>query len=460
MKAVGGDDAFLLSGERMFRAFHGISRLIFHNVGLYNRGTKLRFRMYTGLDVGDAINPAVQAGATKSNLFAVGYDDGQRVSVGVSNKGRVWSMSSSSIPDWTQWCTRIADKVLDDGIPTNEFLKHTLIPKEISQLPSGMLFSVAFPNEWYSSDMQSTRLFENQQERNVHALGLNSYQIRDSTTAEFQLGCEGSSPSVFKLVWGPREGQFSVTHESGPVLTLRMSKISWTLEEYLRDHPPALLFVDGSEVLGSRLLEVNQPLSHTYDPAAIITFDWAGTDIRAESKWRRGMCRRESIQAHVIDSLISKNNRFVFDDDDSGEIADIVEIVERSQEVIFRFYHCKYSSGSQPGERVKDLYEVCGQAVRSVRWTTDPRHLMDHLQYREKPAMLNGRPSRFEKGDLHALVNLKRRMRRLRVRYEIAIVQPGISKALCDPETTTILGAANAFILDITGTPLSVIASA
>lgn len=459
-KAVAGDDVLLLSGERMFRAFHGISRLIFHNVGLYNRGTKLRFRMYTGLDVGDAINPAVQAGATKSNLFAVGYDDGQRVSVGVSHKGRVWSMSSSSVPDWMQWCGKIANKVLDERIPTNEFLKHTLIPKEIAQLPAGKLFTISFPSEWYSSEMENTRIFEGQDERNIHELGIVGHQVRDPENVELLLGCEGSSPSIFRMVWGPSEGQFTVVHESGPPLKLRISGIALPLQEYLHDHPPALLFADGSEVFGSRLLEVNQPLIHTYDTAAIVVRDWTGTDIETESKWKRGACRQNSIQSHMIAFLSTQDNRFVFDDDDAGEVADIVEIVERPQELVVRLYHCKYSSGSQPGDRVKDLYEVCGQAVRSVRWTIDPQHLMDHLQYREKPRMLNGRPSRFEKGDLRALVNLKKRMRRLRVRYEIAIVQPGISKLRCDPETTTILGAANAFILDITGTLMSVIASA
>jgi hypothetical protein len=79
-RAVGGDDAQIISGEAMFRAYHSVNRLIFHNVGLYGRG-KLRFRMFTGLDVGEAISPTTQAGGTKSNLFAVGYEagDGRRV---------------------------------------------------------------------------------------------------------------------------------------------------------------------------------------------------------------------------------------------------------------------------------------------------------------------------------------------------------------------------------------------
>jgi hypothetical protein len=32
------------------------------------------------------------------------------------------------------------------------------------------------------------------------------------------------------------------------------------------------------------------------------------------------------------------------------------------------FYHCKYSQESSAGARVGDLYEVCGQAQKSISW--------------------------------------------------------------------------------------------
>ena len=459
-RAVSGEDATLLNGERMFRAFHGINRLIFHNVGLYNRGTRLRYRMYTGLDVGEAINPAIQIGATKSNLFAVGYDGGQRVSVGASDKGKVWSMASSSIPDWISWCGMIADKILDDRIATDAFLKHTLIPREVAQLPDYELFSACFPSEWYSSEMESASLCEETLIRSVHTLGISDCRVIDTTHAELSVCSEGGPCTTFRLTWGPDEGKFAVEQILGPVLTLRQSGSSWGMDEYLRDHPPTLMFMNGSELTGARLLEVEQVLSHTYDPSGISVGNWAGTDIRVESKWKCGQCRKDAIQSKMLEKLVTNNNQFVFDDDDAGEIADIVEIAETHHEVIMRFYHCKYSSGDEPGKRVKDLYEVCGQAVRSVRWTTDPVYLLNHLLHRESPSMLNGRASRFEKGDLRSLVGLKRRLRKVRVRYEIAIVQPGLSISSLDSATSTILGAANAFILDITGSPLYVVASA
>ena len=78
----------------------------------------------------------------------------------------------------------------------------------------------------------------------------------------------------------------------------------------------------------------------------------------------------------MIDTICKKTNQIVFDDDDSGEAADIVEISEIGDEIVIGLYHCKFSGGATPAQRVKDLYEVCGQAVRSMKWTTDTRRLL------------------------------------------------------------------------------------
>ena len=136
-----------------------------------------------------------------------------------------------------------------------------------------------------------------------------------------------------------------------------------------------------------------------------------------------------------------------------------MEISAEKECVQFRLYHCKYSGGALAGIRVRDAAEVCAQAVRSVRWIMDPRWLIEHLKQRER-RHLGGRPTRFEKGSLRTLMNLKRRLRKLRCRYEICIVQPGISKAHCNPEISTMLGAASNLVSEMTGLPLKVIASA
>ncbi len=326
--AVSAKSAQLIDGEQMFRAFHGFSRLIFHNAGLYGRGKKLRFRMFTGLDVAEAINPAAQIGSVKSNLFAVGYENGERVSVGVSHKGRVWSMQSSSVPDWRQWCEHVAGKILDDNIGANAFLEHTLIPKEIAIIPNDKrIFSASLPVEWYSTDMEGATLFQSDSQRNYFSLGIDNCEKIASNHVDLTLSLAGSV-FIFEMKWGPAVGDFAVTQRSGDVLSIGHRTLRSRLAEYFQDHPPVLHFFDGSEVIGPKLLEAPTTLPFTFDVSTIIVGDWTGIDITLESKWKNQQARPNSVQAKLISTLLPKQNQFVLDDDDSGEAADMDHIDE------------------------------------------------------------------------------------------------------------------------------------
>jgi superfamily II DNA or RNA helicase len=457
-QAVGGPEAEILQGEDMFRAFNGIARLVFHNVGLYTRGGKLSFRMYTGFDVGDAITPIVQSGATKSNFFAVGYENGVRVSIGVSHKGRLWSMSSGPVPDWLKWCRHVASKVVDPRIHTNDFLKHTLIPKQVSALPNKRVLAVSWPADWYGADFADVRLTRDGEALNLHDVEIGLANLAGASIDIFVADI-GADRTRFKLRWGPTEGSFRVEHLDGSMLKIAVKGNEVLLHDYFAEHPPIVYFLDGSELHGAKLLEADTALTFTYDVDKIELADWSQVDIRVESKWRNGVLRQNSIQDAVIDRVVNADNTFVFDDDDPGEVADVVEIVEAEHEVLFRFYHCKYASGDAPGVRVADLEVVSAQAVRSVRWTKDPEQLIQHLVHRQSEQRRNGRPSRLEKGNLKGLLRLKRKLARVRSRYEIVVVQPGLSKSKIDPALASILGAANGYILDTTGRPLRVVGS-
>jgi superfamily II DNA or RNA helicase len=456
-KAVSGDGVRLLEGEKMFRAFHGLSRLIFYNAGLYNKGSKLRFRMYCGLDIAEAIQPSAQANARKSNLFGIGYDNGETMSVGVSYKGRVWSMSSGSVPDWLEWCKRIGRKIQDTQIPTDSYLEHTLLPKEIAKLPETELLMVALPPSWYT-ETETIRLYEAGKEEAAYAFEIKSFAKKDSETVEVEVGWDGGTPATLKLAWGKEEGEFKVSQTAGPNLEISIKGTRKGLADYLTESPPTLYFINGSEAHGGRLLESPKTLQPVFEPGRIVAFSWTGVDIEKESKWKNGTMRKDTVQGKWIDHLKIQNNQIVFDDDDAGEVADIVEIAETNDTVTFKLYHCKYSAGGEAGKRVKDPAEVCMQAARSIRWLMNPAGLVKRLLDREAH-YLKGRPTRFEKGNKKMLSGLRRRLKRLHVKSEIFVVQPGISKAQFNAQTSTMLAAAHNLIQDMTGNGLTVIAS-
>lgn len=458
-RAVGGEEAQIISGEAMFRAFDNVNRLIFHNVGLYGRG-KLRFRMFTGLDVGELISPTAQAGGTKSNLFAVGYEDGSRVTVGASFKGRVWSMSKSSIPEWRQWCDRIADKILNDNIRTNGFLRHTLIPEQITAIPTAEVFTVLLPDEWLVAEEDFAEITWRTKAHVISEVGITDWSKTAADRIVFTMTIGLDEAGQFEVRWGPTEGAFRVAQLTGDTIRIRHRSTDRLLTDFFSENFPVLLMIDGSEIRGGFHFKKHETHPFTFAPQDIQSLDWSGVPITQESKWKNGQMRPASVQGRLIDERVNAFNMFVIDDDDAGEAADVVEIGQVTGEFIFRLHHCKYASGSEAGARVRDLYEVCGQAVRSARLAANPQGLIRHLERRETAALLHGRATRFEKGDLKGLRTLRRQLRRRRSRFEISIVQPGLSRAQLSPDLASVLGAADTYIREFTGSPLIVYGSA
>jgi hypothetical protein len=141
----------------------------------------------------------------------------------------------------------------------------------------------------------------------------------------------------------------------------------------------------------------------------------------------------------------------IMDDDGSGEAADIVALAFGDDNtLLIRLVHCKYSSEDKPGSRVADLYEVCGQAHKSVHWKRAPQ-LIDHLIRHERNRRSKHGRTGFEVGDDAALRSLQHRARFLRTRLEISIVQPGLSAASVSAPQLQLLACAEVYVHETTG---------
>lgn len=457
-RAIGGSNALLVEGERMFRVFDGLRRSVLYNVGLRRRG-QLRFQMLAGVDIGEQVNAAVQAGSTKSNLFAVGYEDGSKRNVGASAKGRLWSMSALTVPEWRTWCGKMATKVLDDSIATDSFLRFTLIPREVQARPAIEPFACVPPDELlpgFSSRGRAVSCYGHAATFTEIDLSFeNVLGSGDYIRLELALG--DIAGFQFQLSWAPR---FEVRQVAGPRISITDSNETAALDAFLTTHPPAILLRDGSELVGKDHFSYPSNLPYTFSPDSILALDWGQTPLKFESKWKNGVQRSLSIQGFMIDRCLERDATFVFDDDDTGEAADIIMITERreSHELDIDLYHCKYASRPSAGARFEDLYVVCGQAVKSSRLMNRPDVLLTHMIRREQ--RLGGRPTRFERGSLTELRSLLRRLPSYRAKLNISIVQPGISAQALTPELSTVLGAADGFVLDFTGRRLKVFGSA
>jgi hypothetical protein len=158
----------------------------------------------------------------------------------------------------------------------------------------------------------------------------------------------------------------------------------------------------------------------TIDGKVLESWSFDGVDIRAEHVGARG--GMVTVKAFTVEAL-SSTVEYVVDDDRAGEIADLVTISAPVNDGVWgvNLVHLKASSEAAPGARVEDLYDLLGQASRSVI-RCDSQRLARRLLER----LATG--SSVLKGNESSLVELLSSWSESPVptRWSIAVVQPGL----------------------------------
>ncbi|MES2355016.1 MAG: hypothetical protein V4568_11590 [Pseudomonadota bacterium] len=259
---------------------------------------------------------------------------------------------------------------------------------------------------------------------------------------------------------------FRFIYVSGVTIKIKIGgRIESSLEEFFTQCPPIIWFADGSSLEGCEFTKLPSDELLPYDPERLEVVDWSGVDISSESQ---GENKRAGTIQHKIIEMLQQNPSYsiIFDDDGTGEAADVVAIsvVDKDQRrsVEVELYHLKYTS-SQPGGRVDDLYVVCGQAQRSTCWLVNYGRrieLFTHLLRRNELRTAKGRGSRFERGDIETLLQIRETSRRTEVRFKVFVVQPGLSKTAASASQLTLLAVTERYLSDTYEIPFSVMCSA
>lgn len=95
-------------------------------------------------------------------------------------------------------------------------------------------------------------------------------------------------------------------------------------------------------------------------------FDWSGVDLSKESQGEYPY-KTDSIQYSFAQEL-KKRFDIVYDDDGSGEIADLIGINVEQYAYDGHLYHLKFAMGGKTSSRIDNFYAVCGQAEKSLKW--------------------------------------------------------------------------------------------
>jgi superfamily II DNA or RNA helicase len=452
-------DSIQIKGEKVFRILSGLKRLYFQNLGVNKDQKKLRYIMYTGTDIQEAIPEIETRRAIKSNIFAKGYEQGELITLGCSHKGKIWSMDSNSLDEWVKWCKKIGKKILDDSINTNEIIKTAMKTEYLEQFPNLVPLYIDWPVDI---------LRKNETKIVIDILGetenlLDCQLVIDSivlSNKQFSFYLQ-SSTTKYSFSLQLRNNSFKVINQQAYPINIIINDNKLKIEEYFESNPPMIFLSDTSLIEGDARFYSDTDYLYEYEKEKILIEDWSGVDISIESQKEDKI--DNSIQYHMIQQIKDKYD-LVFDDDGSGEIADIVAVKNiNDEELVIDLYHCKFcpkiKGSAIPGARVSDIYEVSGQTIKSIKWIGKPDFLFDRMIKRENKRLSQGKSSRIDKGSLDLLYKFKIMSHLVKNRYQITIVQPAISKEEITKEMLSVLGAAETYLKDTTGINLQVIAS-
>ncbi|MEJ0017599.1 MAG: DEAD/DEAH box helicase family protein [Acetobacteraceae bacterium] len=454
-KAICGDSIVRVRGQSVFRCFYDFNQLVIRNLGMTHRqGGGTRYSMLMGIDVSDGIDSLMKAERIQNNIFGSGFEDGEPRTLGCSIKGKFWSQHRvHDLTDWTAWCHRIGSLLDNDSIPESAAFASAMRPKAITERPGAHPLAIHWP-------MGLLLAFE---ERVEISFSGSTYPFaecdlvlsnHDRTGAlHFEVRAH-DDVSWFEIGFTATEATY--TQIAGPPCSIKTQRHNLPIADFFADDAPQIDFGDGSFLIYSHLYvpPAELDLAPIVD-SAIVAWDWTGTDRHVESQ---GPERRpDSIQFRVIRELMKSDHDIIFDDDGTGEFADVIAIKIQDTVVNVLMCHCKFAGTETGAARLDDVYAVAGQALKSVQFCHKPKRFIRNMINRERRRLARGESSRFDSGTISSLRQLYARWDQYRFEYRAWIVQPGLSKRAMSQPILQLLGFVEKALIDHRRIPLTVI---
>ncbi len=451
-KAVAGEDVERLGGEAIFRVLDGFRRLVLMNLGLSETQRKpVRYSMFMGSDIAEQLETLPgNRNRTKTNIFGQGYTDIGKATIGCSVKGKVWSYeSTNNFGQWIEWCKDIGRKLLDPTITTENILRKLVRPKKQDTRPAKPPIAIAWPERFLHLSEDKVDIVINSEVIPFYDCEIEITDYSDDGPIKFKVGSDTTFAS-FEMTINSSGAHY--TQVAGKDVLVNIRKKTKTLIDVFKEDPPHIYFADGDMLVDSELFMLPRDGERAaYDLNKIETLDWSKTDIQKESQ---GPSKdADSIQRLIIERLLPEDLGYdvVYDDDASGEVADVVAIRQSGQKLIVDLFHCKYAEDEKPRGQVADLYEVCGQAQKCIRWREKPDIFLKHLQKRHADRIRSTGSSRYEKGNPAILNGWINRWREFSYEFSVTIVHPGYSKAKAKPEHLELFAATESLLMDTWG---------
>lgn len=449
LNEIFGLELLQFEGEDVFRVLDGLKRYTVYNFGgRIGTGRDISFQSFFGKNVEDGLHQLEQNKLEKNNVFGVGYREGESVSMGCSQKGKIWSYLRGNLKDLMHWCQDIGTKLLDDTIDTNTILSHTIKAKPITKRPPDKVpVFVDWHPTMYSFSEGKYVFTDEDSGKAVDLSGCELEVVINEPNENLSFKWKSEfGEAVFELVLseyideeGNPRARYNYNQVSGLPISISYGQKNLTLEEFFQEDSPIIYFHDTSYLYKSSYRVPKDPIPE-FNSDSFIELDWSDIDTSKESMGFNPI-EENSVQYHFIEHIKDKYG-LIYNDDNSGEMADIVAIKLGDENITIDLFHLKYAKGATTSSRIDNFYEVCGQAQKSLKWKhCERRILFDHLFKRLK------NKQRIIKGDEDLLESIQNKaLWDMELLFNIAIVQPGLSKDKVTDDINILLSNTSYFL--------------
>ncbi len=453
-----GKAASLVNGEQIFQILNNVELPLAKSLGSSRVGA-ISFTSYFGPNVTEGLANIEKREAELNNIACLGYEDGERVLWGgAKKKGKVWQQTSATVSEWVDWCRRTWEKVssADAGTPniTRDFLRPIRMKAPHGSHPVAVQWgehAQMGPSERQFVLFGATKIPLYLVEVGVGAIADDGSTIirigNEDHTSEYRITISEEFPEgySYQKVAG---GDVSIERANGDV---------FPLPEFLRIDPFIVRYADGTHSYNCYHIPVRLDAG-TYQLESVEAWDWSGVKLNRESMGKQRT--QNTVQYHTFEMMRDEYD-LIFNDDGSGEAADLVALREVDEFTIrLCLVHCKNALGGTVSSNIENFYTLCGQVQKSasVKHRGIARLYQD-LKRRHEIWQRTG-ASRFLKGDLKQLAYFKEKARRAKLEFEVVIVQPGASKATLTNDIRSLLATTELYLKKTAAADLRVVVSA
>lgn len=452
--------AFELAAPILRRAMTDWNDPSIYNLGMRNKRSSLgqeSYRILTGSSTHHTVSK--RDGQTYARGHAFGghvLADGTKRTLGISsNFAKLWSLRHGNLKRYTDWCKEIAQKLTDETADQKstpiDMLDGGRIIRAFPDNNDNPAIAAEWPYHLCTIERKVAVHTNNGRVLTAHPIHLEVQVVPEECTTDLlrfnvvyqdtQLKCQLNLSN---------EGRHEVLPDQPVEIRYQSHRqTSSDFGAFLDGHAPTFYFSDLSMVtrnVGYLPPDLNPiPLDEHVE---VLDWDTLGVDIQGEITSK--VPGKISIHGHLWQHLQGKHD-VVFFDHDKGEVADFITLDHTEDPrfpVRLAFYHCKGSSKAFAGSRVEDLYEVCGQAVKCLRF----RHkgvLQDHLEHREKLSnQKRPRQTRYVTGTEALMRSILAAAPTIEIPVRIYIVQPGMKFASRDAKLGRLLDTVLSYVTE------------